>query len=202
MVRLPIQGQHLLKFAARTLRLVLYGWLFLGSPSVASAAEADLKVGETIGPQNWQKIQGMVGENLLSRIKAGYTLQIKAAKGLPAPQGVRRSHRKIFWQSRPRSQWRTAQLYCWSTVPKTRPKRPADRPETGMELFLPLAGRRLQNRRRGQRRENSAVCHREGRVGAPRGCGFLLSFSEHALHLEPQAFDPRLRTHRLHPVAG
>jgi uncharacterized protein YxjI len=80
MVKLPIQGQHLLKFAARTLRLVLYGWLFLGSPSVASAAEADLKVGETIGPQNWQKIQGMVGENLLSRIKAGYTLQIKAAK--------------------------------------------------------------------------------------------------------------------------
>ena len=37
-------------------------------------------VGETIGPQNWQKIQGMVGENLLSRIKAGYTIQIKASK--------------------------------------------------------------------------------------------------------------------------
>ena len=37
-------------------------------------------MGETIGPQNWQKIQGMVGENLLSRIKAGYTIQIKASK--------------------------------------------------------------------------------------------------------------------------
>ena len=59
-MKMPTQGQYFLKFAARTLRLVLYGWLFLGSPSVASAAEADLKVGETIGPQNWQKIQGMV----------------------------------------------------------------------------------------------------------------------------------------------
>lgn len=42
-----------------------------------TAAQVDLKPGETIGPSNWQKVQGMVGEDMLNRIKAGYTLQIK-----------------------------------------------------------------------------------------------------------------------------
>ncbi|HEY2922319.1 MAG TPA: hypothetical protein VGK77_25350, partial [Candidatus Binatia bacterium] len=38
---------------------------------VVHAADADLKPGDTIGPNNWQRIQGMVGENFLNRIKAG-----------------------------------------------------------------------------------------------------------------------------------
>jgi uncharacterized protein YxjI len=54
--------------------------LFFGSWENAAAAEAEPKPGETIGPQNWQKVQGMIGENLLGRIKAGYTMQIKAPK--------------------------------------------------------------------------------------------------------------------------
>jgi Protein of unknown function (DUF1329) len=41
------------------------------------AAEVGLKPGDTIGPRNWQKVQGMVGENLLNRIKQGYTFKIK-----------------------------------------------------------------------------------------------------------------------------
>lgn len=45
-----------------------------------SAAEPDLKQGDTIGPNNWQRIQGMVGENFLQRVKSGHTLQIKAPK--------------------------------------------------------------------------------------------------------------------------
>ena len=77
---LPVQGQHFLKPKALVLSVILYSCSLLGFASVAAAAEADLKVGDTIGPQNWQKIQGMVGENLLSRIKAGYTIQIKASK--------------------------------------------------------------------------------------------------------------------------
>ena len=44
------------------------------------AADADLKPGDTIGPSNWQRIQGMVGENFLNRIKAGHTIQIKPSK--------------------------------------------------------------------------------------------------------------------------
>ena len=44
------------------------------------AADADLKPGDRIGPQNWQRIQGMVGENFLNRIKSGFTIQIKAPK--------------------------------------------------------------------------------------------------------------------------
>jgi uncharacterized protein YxjI len=48
--------------------------------SVVSAADPDIKPGDTIGPENWQRVQGMVGENLLNRIKSGYTLQIKPTK--------------------------------------------------------------------------------------------------------------------------
>jgi hypothetical protein len=48
--------------------------------SLTHAADADLKPGDTIGPNNWQRIQGMVGENFLNRVKSGHTLQIKAPK--------------------------------------------------------------------------------------------------------------------------
>ena len=44
------------------------------------AADADLKPGDTIGANNWQRIQGMVVENFLNRIKAGHTIQIKPSK--------------------------------------------------------------------------------------------------------------------------
>ncbi|MBI4527337.1 MAG: DUF1329 domain-containing protein [Deltaproteobacteria bacterium] len=46
----------------------------------AHAAEAEPKPGETIGPSNWQRIQGMVGENFLNRVKAGHTVKIKEPK--------------------------------------------------------------------------------------------------------------------------
>ena len=54
--------------------------------SLASANDADLKPGDLIGPENWQKVQGMVGENLLNRIKQGYTLQIKQGRSIGVPK--------------------------------------------------------------------------------------------------------------------
>jgi hypothetical protein len=53
--------------------------------SLAGANDVDLKPGDTIGPHNWWKAQGMVGGNLLNRIKQGYTIKLKAPKkdGLP-----------------------------------------------------------------------------------------------------------------------
>jgi hypothetical protein len=59
--------------------LVIFLWLIILVARVAGA-EPDIKPGDTIGPQNWQRVQGMVGENLLNRIKGGYTIQIKAPK--------------------------------------------------------------------------------------------------------------------------
>ena len=50
------------------------------APISLIAAETDLKPGEVISSQNWQKVQGMVGENFLNRIKAGYKIQIKESK--------------------------------------------------------------------------------------------------------------------------
>ncbi len=65
-----------MKYCGLTLCLAL----LLCLPSGIQAAEADLKPGDTIGPNNWQRVQGMVGENLLNRIKQGYTFQIKGPK--------------------------------------------------------------------------------------------------------------------------
>ncbi len=58
--------------------IILLALVFFPQPS--HAADAELKPGDSVGPNNWQRIQGMVGENFLNRVKAGHTLQIKAPK--------------------------------------------------------------------------------------------------------------------------
>ena len=56
-----------------------YGLIFVlfSFSALPVAGEVDLKPGDTIGPENWEKVKGMVGENLLNRIKQGYTFKIK-----------------------------------------------------------------------------------------------------------------------------
>ena len=61
-------------------------YLFTSPFSYLRAAEFDLKLGESIGPSNWQKVEGMVGENLLSRIKQGYTFRIKTSRPIGFPR--------------------------------------------------------------------------------------------------------------------
>src|SRR4030095_8876719 len=58
----------------------------LSISSLCAASEADLKPGDTIGPENWEKVKGMVGENLLNRIKQGYTLRIKESRSMGVPK--------------------------------------------------------------------------------------------------------------------
>jgi hypothetical protein len=60
--------------------------LLLVCPLVLSAADVNLRPGDTIGPDNWQRVQGMVGENLLQRIKRGYTFKIKEPKYFKPPR--------------------------------------------------------------------------------------------------------------------
>src|SRR5690349_1968460 len=50
-----------------------------------SAGDSELKAGDTIGPHNWQRVEGMVGQNLLNRIKQGYTFQIKQGRPVSTP---------------------------------------------------------------------------------------------------------------------
>jgi hypothetical protein len=54
--------------------------MILSLARLAYTAEADLKPGDTIGPENWQRIHGMVGENFLNRLKSGFKIQIKEPK--------------------------------------------------------------------------------------------------------------------------
>lgn len=74
------------------LLLLLLSTFWLGTISFPGfarwlwAAEVDLKPGDTIGPHNWQKVQGMVGENLLNRIKQGYSLTIKESRPMAVPK--------------------------------------------------------------------------------------------------------------------
>ena len=58
----------------------------LSISSLWAAGEVDLKPGDRIGPENWWKAQGMVGENLLNRIKQGYTLRIKESRSMGVPK--------------------------------------------------------------------------------------------------------------------
>ena len=54
--------------------------------SPAAADDGDLKPGDTIGPENWEKAKGMVGENLINRVKQGYTLRIKPGRSIGVPK--------------------------------------------------------------------------------------------------------------------
>lgn len=72
-------GLLAMNLAINELRLTVYGLfvalaLLLLGP--ATPAAQDLKPGETIGPHNWERVKGMVGENLLERIKKGYGFKI------------------------------------------------------------------------------------------------------------------------------
>jgi hypothetical protein len=58
------------------------------------AADIDFRPGDVIGPHNWQKVEGMVGENLLNRIKAGYTFKIKEATHVLPPKEYREATKK------------------------------------------------------------------------------------------------------------
>src|SRR5215468_1638848 len=71
------------------LPLLLIFWL-LNLPSYRVrwlwAAEVDPKPGDTIGAHNWQRVEGMVGENLLNRIKQGYTFKIRESRRVKSPK--------------------------------------------------------------------------------------------------------------------
>ena len=79
-MKFAITSQRRERLAIKGLGLLVLSGLLIFEPARIHAAEVELKPGESIGPQNWQKIQGMVGENLLNRIKGGHTIQIKAPK--------------------------------------------------------------------------------------------------------------------------
>lgn len=58
----------------------------LATASLGRAQQTDLKPGDAIGPYNWPRAQGMVGDNLLSRIKAGYSVHIKESRQRKFPK--------------------------------------------------------------------------------------------------------------------
>jgi hypothetical protein len=71
---------------ALIVRFVFIPILFFSVAARLTAAEADLKPGDTVGPHNWEKVTGMVGENLLNRIKQGYTFKIKESTSYKPPK--------------------------------------------------------------------------------------------------------------------
>ncbi len=74
------------KFMASVNRVLMFLAFSLILVAKPRAAEVDLKPGDTIGPQNWERIKGMVGENFLERVRQGYTFQIKAPTRYQPPR--------------------------------------------------------------------------------------------------------------------
>ena len=68
------------------LGLLIAGCVALFPVSLCHSVEPDLKPGDTIGPDNWARVKGMVGENLLNRIKGGYSFQIKNNRTIGPPR--------------------------------------------------------------------------------------------------------------------
>jgi len=68
------------------LNLILGVALLFFVPAQSMAADVELKPGDTVGPHNWELVRGMVGENLLHRIKQGYTFKIKQGRSIGPPK--------------------------------------------------------------------------------------------------------------------
>jgi len=68
------------------LKIMLGAAVLFFIPAQSPGADSDLKPGDIIGPQNWQHVQGMVGENLLYRIKQGYSFKIKQGRSIGPPK--------------------------------------------------------------------------------------------------------------------
>jgi hypothetical protein len=84
---------------APVLPVVLTFWvLFCSFANDLRAAEVDLKPGDTVGPENWEKVKGMVGENLLNRIKQGYTFRIKQGRLIGFPKEYNSATVRYFSQ--------------------------------------------------------------------------------------------------------
>ncbi|MBI4529786.1 MAG: DUF1329 domain-containing protein [Deltaproteobacteria bacterium] len=78
--------QHSNRFTTTTCGLLLFLVLWSSFALLGRAAEVDLKPGDTVGPHNWEKIKGMVGENFLNRVKQGYRFTIKTPTRYQAPK--------------------------------------------------------------------------------------------------------------------
>jgi hypothetical protein len=68
------------------LNLILGVALLFFVPAQSPAVDAELKPGDTVGPHNWELVRGMVGENLLHRIKQGYSFKIKQGRSIGLPR--------------------------------------------------------------------------------------------------------------------
>ncbi len=66
--------------------LALATVLALLTISPCQAEQGDLKPGDTVGPHNWERVKGMVGENLLHRIEQGYSFIIKQSRSFGPPK--------------------------------------------------------------------------------------------------------------------
>jgi Protein of unknown function (DUF1329) len=66
----------------------------------AFAAGIDLRPGDIVGPENWRKAEGMVGENLLNRIKQGYKFRIKQGRSMGPPKEYKEATARYAGQVR------------------------------------------------------------------------------------------------------
>src|SRR3990172_4783350 len=118
------KGKALNSFGLAARRFFLFVVLLIFSSVNLPAAEVDLKPGDTIGPQNWKKVEDMVGPNLLNRIKAGYSFQIKASKHYTSPKEYVEATEKHSAQVRLGSKGELLNYVAGLPFPKIEPNDP------------------------------------------------------------------------------
>ncbi len=106
----------------------------------AFAIETDLKPGDVIGPDNWQRVQGMVGENLLHRIKQGYTFKIKQGRAVGTPKEFSAATSRYSDQVKLSANGELLNYVAGLPFPDVRHQRFAGWSKIDLEFLLALAG--------------------------------------------------------------
>lgn len=110
---------------------VLFGLVLFASylPGL-QAAETDIKPGDTVGPGNWERVKGMVGENLLNRVKQGYAFKVKAPMAYQPPREYMEATKKYAGAVRLGPEGELLNYFGGLPFPNFNPKEP----QAGLKL--------------------------------------------------------------------
>jgi hypothetical protein len=93
-----VEPVYRLRRSVLLLICALAGALGFTPPIAIHASEVELKPGDVVGPHNWERVKGMVGENLLNRIKQGHTFKIKQSRSVGIPEEYTAATRRYSGQ--------------------------------------------------------------------------------------------------------
>jgi len=192
----------------------LAAFLSLFLAAQARAAEAELRPGDTIGPHNWERVKEMVGENLLSRIKQGYTFKIKAPTRYQPPREYVEATKKHAPAVRLGPDGELLNHVAGLPFPQIDPRDPQAGQKVAWNFYWRWQGDDFKGG--GGTETGKMIRYAIEKDGSERRYDFysyflfprtrvlllLFSLSAHPRHAGAQAGDSRLRKYRQHPASS